>query len=107
MITHNKDYLRRIARTANHVEVCQYNDPQPHQRLHGDFIHATAFDSVDDLPDRDIMCDVEVMDEDEYNDTILANSDLSFEDIYDAGDTVCVIVLDWAEQLDDEGEKNA
>lgn len=99
MITHDKNYLREKARAANHVEIYQYNDPQPHQRLHTDFIHVTDFESVDDLPDRDIVCDVSVMDEDDYNSTILANGGIAFTDIYEEGETVCVIVLDYAEDI--------
>lgn len=65
--------------------------------LHGDYII-----NVDEVYSEDIYlnkeaADYEVMDEERYNETILANSSMYFSDFFDVNDEILVIILpeDW------------
>lgn len=81
------------------VEVYEYDTNDPYyKKLHTDFIHAIDEDLVDHIKDREDIGDVEVnlMDRDEYNSTVLANAyGVSFDDIYgDPNGKVLVLMLE-------------
>ena len=80
------------------VEVYEYNTSSRHKELHTDFIDEIDEDLVDHIKDREDIGDVEVnlMDRDEYNNTVLANAyGVSFDDIYsDANGKVLVLMLE-------------
>lgn len=77
------------------VDVYEY-DSNRYKRLHTDFIHSIDENLVDHIKDREDIGDIEVylMDEEEYNSTVLANGGLSFNDIYEDGEKVLVIMLE-------------
>lgn len=62
------------------------------------YIGNSSFDNseIDELPFDDngeVDADVELMDREDYERTILANCSSSWEDMYDDGDKVLVIVV--------------
>lgn len=93
MITYNRDYLKELASNCADVEI--YVSTGKIGTFHGDFIKFTDLD-IDNLPEKEIECIFQEMDEDDYNHSILANSCISadFEDWYDNKEAkVLVIVL--------------
>lgn len=93
MITYEKNYLKSLASNCADVEI--YVAIGKIGTFHGDFIKSTDLD-IDNLPEKEIECVFQEMDEDEYNHSILANSCISadFGAWYDNKEAkVLVIVL--------------
>lgn len=75
------------------VEVYVYSDKT--ERLHSDFI-----ENVDEVCREELYmdceaADYELMGEDDYNRTVLANTCMQFSDCNDPGDKILVVVLPW------------
>ena len=83
---------------ATVIEVYEYNDwySRRHHNIHGDYIHSTDYQDIDSLPydaDGNIDVDVEVMDAERYEETILANDCLYFNELFNENDKVGVIII--------------
>lgn len=94
MITYEKNYLKELASNCADVEIYVYRGEN--HSIHTDSIKGLDI-NLDNLPD-EIECDFSEMDEEEYNETILANSGVKadFDDWYDDKEAkVLVIVLDY------------
>lgn len=100
MISYTKQDLQKFYERsgAEHLEIYAYIDVT--NSLHTDCIDS-AYDSneaeitsIEQLPDGEIKCNWQVMDEYDYNHSILANSCTAFSDIFAPDDKVFVIVLD-------------
>lgn len=97
MLSHTKEEVKKMADQAAEVEIYRFN--QTDRYVHGIHTDNTACMDmkVDDLPD-EFKGDVQLMDEEEYGNTILANSSISadFEDWYGDKDAkVLVVVLSY------------
>ena len=101
MISYTKQELQKFFEKsgAEYLEIYAYTDTT--NNLHTDCIDS-AYDSngaeitsIEQLPDGDIKCDWQVMDAEDYSHSILANSCVSFSDIFAPDDKVFVIVLDY------------
>jgi len=94
MMSYTREEIEQKAKGAVALEVYRFTDSTG--RLHTDFI-----ERIDDLSDVNFDADghaegiLALMDEEEYNSTILANCGVTFADIYDKGDTVCIFVVKW------------
>lgn len=78
------------------VEYYYPNGEDKYYRLHNDFITSVDMIDYDYSDDNNLVLDVRELDEEEYNNTIMANScnEISFEDWYgNKGAKVLVIVL--------------
>lgn len=60
-------------------------------RLHTDFVYGMDMDDID--PETAEVDDYEIMDEDVYNHTILANDSLTFSDFFEDGQLILVMVI--------------
>lgn len=87
------DYLKNEISQSADVEV--YNYTGKHHSIHTDYIMDVDIDVTDYYIANPDEIDYELMDESEYNNTVMANtSDVDFEDFYgDKNDKVLVIVL--------------
>lgn len=86
--------IKDIVKSATEVEIYKYSDNT--YRLHSDFIESVDIVSIEELPFDGqglIDADIELMDEERYNDTICANTDIEYSDMYDEADKVAVIVV--------------
>ncbi len=104
MLTQTRQEIEQLAAQAAEVQIFRFTELDK-------FVHGIHTDNtagmdmkVDDLPE-EFKGDVQLMDEEEYDDTILANSSMSadFEDWYgDKNAKVLVVVLsyDTAEPLE-------
>ncbi len=92
MTTYEKNYLKELAEKCVDVEIYKYTGIK--HSFHGDALKGVDLE-LDNLPD-EIECDFCEMDEEEYNSTILANSDMyaDFADWYgDKNSKVLIIAL--------------
>ena len=103
MLHYNKTEIELMAAKAAEVEVYRFNQADQYIKgIHTDNTKSLDI-SIDNLPDEfDGM--VELMTEQEYNDSVLANSSVSaeFEDWYgdkNAKVLVVVLTMDSAEEL--------
>ena len=83
---------------ATEIQIWEYNDgySRRHHNIHTDHIHGTDYEDIDSLPydaDGNIDVDVEVMDAERYEETILANDCLYFNELFNENDKVGVIVI--------------
>lgn len=90
--------IKSDLKDATAIEVWKYTDRyhQRHHIIHTDFIESADYQDIDSLPydaDGFIDVDVEVMDAERYDETILANSCLKFSELYNENDKVGVIVI--------------
>lgn len=93
---YNQKEIKKLAEKASCVEIYKYKDKN--HRIHTDYIdfHVDGIDNIDDLPydkNNEVNADIELMDEEEFNKTILANCCISFNDMYEHNDKILVIVL--------------
>ena len=96
---YNKQELIEKAKEASFVETYEYVGKN--HSVHTDtvkYIGNSSFDisEIDALPfdeNGEVDADVELMDREDYERTILANCSSSWEDMYDDGDKVLVIVV--------------
>lgn len=91
-----KEIKKELA--GQYVDVLVYvaNEGNKYMQIHTDFMYdvENLQISEDDIDNADIEeCVYELMDEDEFNSTVLANTIMSFDDMYEKGDKVLVIVL--------------
>jgi hypothetical protein len=90
-----------IAAVANATQVETYEYVGKNHRIHTDtvkYIGNSCFDNseIEALPfdeNGEIDVDVEIMGEEDYNNTILANTGSYWSDMYEADDKVAVIVI--------------
>lgn len=95
-----KEELFTMMASGNYVAVEIYRSTDSRNELHTDFIKHEC-ESLDDLPNNyDFACEVYELDQDEYNDTILANAceSADFRDWYgDADALVLAVLIDYNE----------
>jgi hypothetical protein len=91
MNKYTKDYIFAAAKEAVAVEYYYYCDNT--HRLHGDFITEIDLNEIQFDENDSVECHIELMDEETYNHTILANSGISFADIYDRDAKILVVVV--------------
>lgn len=77
------------------VEVYAYNDKV--HKLHSDYITNVDGEYAEDIYSNKEAADYEVMEEDRYNETILATASYYFSDIFSPEEEILVIILpeDW------------
>ena len=97
MLTYTKEEVKKMAAQAAEVEIYRFNKADRYIRgIHTD--NTACMDmKVDDLPD-EFKGEVQLMDEEEYDNTLLANSSMSadFDDWYGDKDAkVLVVVLSY------------
>lgn len=97
MLTYTKEEVKKMAAQAAEVEIYRFNKADRYIRgIHTD--NTACMDmKVDDLPD-EFKGEVQLMDEEEYENTLLANSSMSadFESWYGDKDAkVLVVVLSY------------
>ena len=97
MLSYTREEVKKMAAQAAEVEIYRFNQADRYIRgIHTD--NTACLDmSVDNLPD-EFTGKVELMDEEEYDNTILANSsmDADFEDWHGSKDAkVLVVVLSY------------
>lgn len=97
MLSYTKEEVKKMAAQAAEVEIYRFNQADRFVRgIHTD--NTACLDmSIDNLPE-DFTGQVELMDEEEYGNTILANSsmDADFEDWHGSKDAkVLVVVLSY------------
>ena len=96
---YNKQELIERAKEASFVETYEY--VSKNHSIHTDtvkYIGNSSFDNseIDALPfdeNGEVDADVELMDREDYERTILANCSSTWDDMYDDGDKVLVIVV--------------
>jgi hypothetical protein len=97
MLSYTKEEVKKMAAQAAEVEIYRFNQADRYIRgIHTDNTACVDM-SVGNLPD-EFTGRVELMDEEEYGNTILANSsmDADFEDWYGSKDAkVLVVVLSY------------
>lgn len=65
-----KGYLTSLAKDCSDIEIYKFVGKK--HSIHTDNIKDSAYSSIDELPD-EVECDWQIMDEEDYNRTILAN----------------------------------
>ncbi len=97
---YNKKELLKEAKKATAVETYEYTDRQNHH-IHTDcvkYIGNGNFDKseIEGLPydkQGEVDVDIEFMDREDYDSTLCANCDMSWDDSYAEDDIVLVIVV--------------
>lgn len=89
---YTKKHLQDLSNDCIDVEFYQFNSSN--HSIHTDNITSIDIDWAD-LPDEDIECKYALMDEREYERTILANSSASadFADWYDDSNAIVMIIV--------------
>ena len=94
MLSYTREEVKKMAAQAAEVEIYRFNQADRYIRgIHTD--NTACMDmSIDNLPE-DFTGQVELMDEEEYGNTILANSsmDADFEDWYGNRDAKVLVVV--------------
>lgn len=91
---HSKTYLEDLAKGCADIEIYKFIGKK--HSIHTDNIKDSAYSSIDELPD-EVECDCQIMDEEDYNRTILANGGekSDFEGWYGDKNAKVLIVVLW------------
>lgn len=89
-----KEVLERYKNEYTDVEIYRFKAPS---KYYGGRIHTDTLEYLNECFNVDYNktfdLDEQLMDEDEYNNTVLANTGVYFTDMYNANDKVLVIIL--------------
>ena len=100
MTTYTKKELKEMMKSGNYADVEIYRSTDKRNELHTDFMKHEC-ETLDELPDDyDIACEIYNLDQNGYNDTILANAcnSADFKEWYgDADVLVLAILIDYDE----------
>lgn len=87
-----REIIKEYEGQYQHIEVNAYTGKV--HRIHTDFITSVDEEYHEEVyMDKNVLA-VHLMDEEEYNRTILANASVYFDDMYESGDKILVIMLD-------------
>lgn len=91
---HSKNYLKDLAKGCADIEIYKFVGKK--HSIHTDNISDSGYSSIDELPD-EVECDCQIMDEEDYNRTILANGGekADFEGWYGDKNAKVLIVVLW------------
>lgn len=94
-----KEIIER-AKNVNEVEIYVQTDDYANHDFHSDFISSSlSLEHIDDLPydeNGEVPVCIEIMDKEDYSNSIIANSSVSWEDFgWEDDDKIAIIMLDY------------
>lgn len=92
---YNLNEIKEMVKDCNEIEIYKFTDKT--HRLHTDCIESVGCD-IDEIPTDGhgmVEAQIEVMDEQRYNETVCANDSVEFADMFDEGTKVGVVAVVW------------